>query len=344
MILLSFVVPSFNAEKYLDKVIPSLLVGGNDIEIIIVNDGSKDKTLEKANQYKEKCPDIVKVIDKENGGHGSTINEAIKVAQGLYFKCVDADDWLDKDALLKLLAKIKYHHSVNNLPDLYLTNFVYENVSSNQSHVFSLMDYFPKDESVIGWDKVKNFKCKDFFMMHSLVYRLDILKRCKLHLLEHTFYVDNIFVYEPLYFVKSICYLNIDLYRYYIGRIDQSVSVSSMDKNYAHQFRVFKETMLYYSLDDLKKLNKNHFKHMIHALFSIFVLTTYYSTIGDTKKKRKELNELLIEFKTKNKDLYRFLTRKTLIVLYYYQPFFIKKFMANFVHNLLNKKTEWNAS
>lgn len=287
MILLSFVVPSFNAEKYLDKVIPSLLVGGSDVEVIIVNDGSKDNTLEKVKVYKEKYPNIVKVIDKENGGHGSTINEAINLAQGLYFKCVDADDWLDTDALLKLLEKIRYHLSINNLPDLYLTNFVYENVSSNQSHVYSLAKYFPLDERVVSWEEVKNFKCKDFFMMHSLVYRLDILKESKLHLLEHTFYVDNIFVYEPLYFVKSMCYLNIDLYRYYIGRVDQSVSVNSMDKNYAHQFRVFKETMLYYSLDDLKRLNKNHFKHMVHVLFSIFVVTTYYSTLGDTKRKEK---------------------------------------------------------
>lgn len=344
MILLSFVVPSFNASKYFDKVIPSLLIGGDDVEIIIVNDGSSDDTLEKANRYKEQYPDIVKVIDKINGGHGSTINEALKIATGLYFKCVDADDWLDGDSLRKLLAKIRYHQSINKLPDLYLTNFVYENVLANESHSYSLSKYFPSDESVNDWKSIKDFKCKDFFMMHSMVYRLDILKQCNLHLLEHTFYVDNIFVYEPLYYVKSICYLNIDLYRYYVGRCDQSVSISSMDKNYLHQFRVFKETMLYYSLDDLRKLDKKHFKHMIHCLFSIFTLTSYYTTLGDSKKKRTEFKALINEFKTKNKGLYTYLTKRTLIVVYFYQPFFIMKFMAYTIHSLLNKKTEWNAA
>ncbi|HAS56227.1 MAG TPA: glycosyl transferase, partial [Firmicutes bacterium] len=106
MKLISFVVPSYNASKYLDKVIPSLLVGGDEVEIIIVNDGSKDNTLEIAKNYEKENSNVI-VIDKENGGHGSTINEAIKVANGLYFKCVDADDWLDKDALLSLLERIK---------------------------------------------------------------------------------------------------------------------------------------------------------------------------------------------------------------------------------------------
>ena len=117
---LSFVVPSYNASKYLDKVIPSLLVGGDDVEIIVVNDGSKDNTLEIAKRYEELYPNIVKAIDKENGGHGSTINKALEIATGLYFKCVDADDWLEENALKTLLAKIKYHHEKNTLPDLYL--------------------------------------------------------------------------------------------------------------------------------------------------------------------------------------------------------------------------------
>ena len=94
---LSFVVPSYNASKYLDKVIPSLLVGGDDVEIIVVNDGSKDNTLEIAKRYEELYPNIVKAIDKENGGHGSTINKALEIATGLYFKCVDADDWLEEN-------------------------------------------------------------------------------------------------------------------------------------------------------------------------------------------------------------------------------------------------------
>ena len=124
---LSFVVPSYNASKYLDKVIPSLLVGGDDVEIIVVNDGSKDNTLEIAKRYEALYPNIVKAVDKENGGHGSTINKALEIATGLYFKCVDADDWLEENALKTLLAKIKYHHEKNTLPDLKVISGTYSN-------------------------------------------------------------------------------------------------------------------------------------------------------------------------------------------------------------------------
>ena len=102
MKLLSFVVPSYNSEKYLNKCVDSLLKGGEDVEIIIVNDGSKDNTIKIAREYEEKYPSIIKVVDKENGGHGSGINSGLEVATGLYFKCVDSDDWVDEDALKKL--------------------------------------------------------------------------------------------------------------------------------------------------------------------------------------------------------------------------------------------------
>ena len=342
MKFISFVVPSYNAEKFLDHVLPSLLVGDDDVEVIVVNDGSKDNTLLIANKYKEQYPNIINVIDKPNGGHGSTINAALEVASGIYFKCVDADDWLDKDALLKLIEKIKYHQSINTLPDLYITNFVYENIALNDQHVSSLAKYFPNDESVFGWDKVKVFKYGDYFMMHSMVYKLDVLKKSKLHLLEHTFYVDNIYVYEPLYYVKTLCYLNLDLYRYYVGRSDQSVSNKNLDKNYAHQFRVFEETMLHFSLDDLKKLEKNHFKDMIRSFVTIFGLTQYHIMIGDKKKKLKEYKALIKKFKEKNRDLYNYVTKRTAFFTYYYQPFFIKKLFVKIGYKIINKKTEWN--
>ena len=116
---ISFVVPSYNSQEYLAKCLDSLVIGGEDVEIIIVNDGSKDRTLEIAREYEANYPTIIKVIDKENGGHGSGINAGLKVATGIYYKCVDSDDWVDIEAYLALLNTIKKHEKENALPDLY---------------------------------------------------------------------------------------------------------------------------------------------------------------------------------------------------------------------------------
>lgn len=92
--LISFAVPSYNSQAYLNKCIDSLLVGGDDVEIIIVNDGSKDNTAAIADEYAAKYPDIVKAVHKPNGGHGSGVNAGLKIATGIYYKVVDSDDWL----------------------------------------------------------------------------------------------------------------------------------------------------------------------------------------------------------------------------------------------------------
>ncbi len=340
MKLISFVVPSYNASKYLDKVIPSLLVGGDEVEIIIVNDGSKDNTLEIAKNY-EKANSNVIVIDKENGGHGSTINEAVKIATGLYFKCVDADDWLDKDALLSLLERIKIDIENKKSPDLYLTNFVYENISKKRQDVWSLKKYFNVGK-ILSWKDIKPFNVKDFLMMHMFVYKLDILKQSKLSLPLHTFYVDNLYVYKPLYYVNTICYLDLDLYRYYVGRNDQSVSFEQVDLKYDHQLRVFKEASLYYTKEDLLKLNKPHYKEMIKAYFTILWLTQYYCLLGKRKGKYKEYKAVLRDFKKENPSFYSLIHRDFPYFMYSLLLPCLKKLLVNIGYRFVIKKTSWN--
>ena len=105
--LISFVVPCYNSESYMERCINTLLKGKEDVEIIIVNDGSTDKTKKIADGYKKRYPKIIKAIHKINGGHGSGVNAGLKEASGKYFKVVDSDDWLDEEALIKLINKIK---------------------------------------------------------------------------------------------------------------------------------------------------------------------------------------------------------------------------------------------
>ena len=107
MKLLTVTVPCYNSEQYMEKCIESLLPGGEDVEIIIVDDGSTDRTGEIADRYAEEYPSMVRVIHKENGGHGSAVNAGIENATGIYFKVVDSDDWVNKDSYLRILVSLR---------------------------------------------------------------------------------------------------------------------------------------------------------------------------------------------------------------------------------------------
>ena len=132
MKLLTAAVPCYNSAAYMRRAIDTLLTGGNDIEIIIVNDGSKDETEEIALEYREKYPEIVRVISQENGGHGEAVNTGLANATGLYFKVLDSDDWVSENALQDVLNKLKELIADGNSPDLFLANYVYEKVGAKR--------------------------------------------------------------------------------------------------------------------------------------------------------------------------------------------------------------------
>lgn len=336
---LSFVVPSYNAENYLNKCVDSLLIGGEDVEIIIVNDGSKDNTLAIANDYLVKYPSIVKVVDKENGGHGSGVNAGVKNATGLYFKCVDADDWVDKDAYLKLLETIKKHYHNSESPDMYFVNYVFERLDLGESYV-EKTNKMPK-ERIITWKDVKKLGLGEFFMMHQMIVRLDVIKQSNVLLPEHTFYVDNVFAFVPLKYVKTIYYLDVDFYRYYVGRPNQSVTIKNMSKNYLQQIRVLREMVLAYSLKELKALDKHHYRYMIHDLIVKSYLTLFYVMLENNKEKDKKYKEFWQEFKLKNKKLYYKLRYRTYFA---FQGLLIKplrKAATLYGYERIRRKTRW---
>ena len=256
----TFVVPSYNSQDYMRHCIDTLLPGGDDVEIIIVNDGSKDDTGKIADEYAEKYPNIVRVVHKENGGHGSGVNKGIELANGKYLKVVDSDDWVDEEAYKKYLQVIKNNIDNGIEVDVYFTNFVYENKVKNSQYTLKLNTHFPKDK-VFGWSEVKRFKTGQFLMMHSLTYNVETLRRSRTKLLEKTFYVDHIFTYQPMAYCKTMYFIDVDLYRYFIGRNDQSVNVDNMVKRYDQQLRVIDYVSNIYSMDFLNTLEKNQKKY-----------------------------------------------------------------------------------
>ncbi len=235
--ILTIVIPCYNSEGYMDKAIRSVLAGGDKIEVLIVDDGSTDSTPVKADEYAKKYPDIVRVIHKENGGHGSAINTGIKEAKGTYFKVLDSDDWFEKTSYRKYLETITRLINHQDIVDMVITNFVYEKPSENHRRRMIFTALFPTDE-VIGWEDMKR-NIKGFsILMHSVTYRTELLREIEFELPEHTFYVDNLFVYEPFPYVKTLYYLNVDLYRYYIGREGQSITEKTMIKRLDQQLYV----------------------------------------------------------------------------------------------------------
>lgn len=235
---LTVVVPSYNAEGWLARCVESLLArAASDVEILLVNDGSTDGTAALIDAYEAANPGIVRAIHKTNGGHGSTINVGIDVARGRYLKVVDADDWVDGEAFGALLAQLRRFIGAENPVDLVLSNFVYEKVGRRTKRTVRYRNVLPTG-TVFGWDQVGRFRTGQYLMMHALVYRTGLLRESGLRLPEHTFYVDNLYVYRPLPHVTSMYYLDVDLYRYFIGRPDQSVNEAVMVRRIDQQLKV----------------------------------------------------------------------------------------------------------
>ena len=135
MKILSIAVPCYNSQEYMRKCVDSLLKGGEDVEILIVDDGSKDDTLKIARDYEEKYPTIVKAIHQENGGHGEAVNAGIRNATGLYFKVVDSDDWVNKEAYVQILKTLYELLRGPQTVDLLISNFVYEKQGATRKKI-----------------------------------------------------------------------------------------------------------------------------------------------------------------------------------------------------------------
>ena len=247
MKLLSIAIPCYNSENYMRKCIDSLLPGGEDVEIIIVDDGSqKDRTAEIADAYAAQYPTIVKVIHQENGGHGAAVNAGIENATGLYFKVVDSDDWVKEEAYRQVLDTLREQTGINRVLDMLICNFVYEKEGEKRKKVMNYRHILPENQ-LFTWEDCHHFTKGHYILMHSVIFRTKLLRECGLKLPGHTFYVDNLYVFEPLPYVENLYYLDVNFYRYYIGREDQSVNESIMISRIDQQIYVNKRMIDYFT-------------------------------------------------------------------------------------------------
>ena len=293
MKLLSIGIPSYNSEGFMRKCIESLLPGGEEVEIIIVNDGSKDGTAAIADEYAEKYPTIVKAVHQENGGHGEAVNAGLRNATGLYYKVVDSDDWVNEEAYLAILKKLAELVKSGEMVDMFISNYVYEKEGKKRKKVMQYRTAFPTDQ-VFTWDDVKFLHVGQYILMHSVIYRTQMLKDCGLELPKHTFYVDNVYVYHPLPYVKKMYYMDVNFYRYYIGREGQSVQEQIMIGRIDQQIRVNK--ILIDDCDVWKIKNKklrNYMLSYLEIMMAVSSILAIKSKQPENLAKKKELWQYL---------------------------------------------------
>ncbi len=248
MKLLSIIVPTYNMEGYLAQCIDSILRAPSlaPLEVIIVNDGSHDRSLRIARGFAERHADTVRIIDKENGNYGSTINAALPTLQGEYVKILDADDRFDGSKIAQFIESLKALQGV----DMVVTPFVEWN--GKREHRIDYNIYARKvyeygkrydAEKIFGDGAIR------FFMMHSVCYRTEMLREMHYHQSEGISYTDQEWVFYPLFRVKDIAFVDTPLYRYNAAREGQTMDCAVQLRSLA-QLEAVTKNMAQYFIDN----------------------------------------------------------------------------------------------
>lgn len=300
--LLSVVVPSYNSQDYLDRCLDTLVAAGSELEIIVVDDGSTDGTAALAQTYVDRFPGAVVLVSKPNGGHGSAINTGLARARGRYLKVVDSDDWVDETALAQVLDTLRGFTTSGSDVDLVVSNFVYEKVGKRRKVAVRYRNALPRGR-VFSWSETRRFRKCQYLLMHSMIYRTGLLREVGLELPEHTFYVDNLYAFVPLARVRSAFYLDVDLYRYFIGREDQSVHESVMLRRLDQQLRV--NWMMLRHLTAVDVEDKRMRDYRLHYVRIICAVSSILLVRSGTSASLAEKDQLWSEIRREDPWLYR---------------------------------------
>lgn len=290
--ILTIGVPSYNVEQYLEKCLISILNArnSNKIEVLVINDGSTDRTAEIAKEYEKKTNGIVRLIDKENGGHGSTINVSIKEAKGKYFRLIDSDDWVDSENLAKLVDIMEQEDS-----DIILTKGSYDYIE--EAKLVDIIKYDNLNEGTpYNFEDLiyDNYGFKTYGpLLTTGNYKTSILKNTKFTISEKKPYVDMEFNAFSIRDMKTITYYNLDIYRYLIGREGQTISREYWKKKYKdHEYIIF--NILDKVLND-KKYTESKIQYIYKNIISQMVDSQIF--MFDTLCKWDELEQFLERLK-----------------------------------------------
>ena len=288
--LLTITIPSYNSAKFLNKCLESLLTSeySNLTEILIINDGSKDETEELGKYYEDITKvngrSIVKIINKENGGHGSGINKGIELARGKYFKVIDADDWVDEKQYNEFLKKLQKEDA-----DLVLTDYSEARTSESKPIPQKYYDALKNDITYNFNDVCQgNYGFKSWGpILSTSTYKVECLRKTNFKLLEHTFYVDMTYNAYSIIGINSIIKYDLNVYRYYVGNAGQSISQEGMMKHYKDHENVIMQLMNIVTNDNrLTDVKRDFIKR---KLLLPMVYTQYYIILDLFHSRRKFL-------------------------------------------------------
>lgn len=333
---LSIIIPTYNMELYLKRCLDSLVSAIeilDNIEIVVVNDGSKDKSLLIANSYKDKYPDSVVVIDKQNGNYGSCINAALKVISGKYVKVLDADDWFNTQAFTKFVKCIE---SLD--VDLVLTDYTkrFENDGKKLKVTYPFVE-----DKIYTSEIMKNSNFQNM-QMHSVTYRTSILKRSSYLQTEGISYTDQEWILYPMKYVENIVYLKVDLYQYLLGREGQTMDSKVLYKNIKHHMmiaeRMVGDSVSWYNNSKQSPQYVYCKARMLFYIRSIYKMVLLYS---DGVQNLKYLSDFDNYISTRNTNFYADLLLSTIHNTFYpfhFIGYYHKKHKKlPFVAKLINK-------
>ncbi len=309
MKLLSVGIPSYNSQDYLEHCVESLVPGGDKVEILIIDDGSKDNTAQIADALEAKYPGIVRAIHQENGGHGEAVNAGLRNATGLFYKVVDSDDWVGAEAYQTILSKLEQFAATGDMPDMIISNFIYDKQGVTHKKVMEYRKYLPVDR-MFTWEDAKKMPTGTYILMHSVIYRTEMLKASGMVLPKHTFYVDNIFVFYPLPFVKKLYYIDADFYHYFIGREDQSVQEQVMIRRIDQALLV--NRLLVSSVDPYAIPDKHKRKYMLNYLEIVTTVSSVLLTKSGTEENLQKKKDLWAFIQKENPQVYDTLRHRLL--------------------------------
>ena len=292
MKLLSIAIPSYNSQDYLEKCVKSLLPGGERVEIIIVDDGSTDRTAAIADDFAAEYPSMVKVVHQENGGHGAAINAGINAATGTFFKAVDSDDVLSGEfpKFLDILEEVEKLGGA----DAVITNYYYVHEDGKGDRSIDFSNALPQD-CIFTWNETKHFKIDQILMTHAMTFRTEQLKANGIKLPRKTFYEDNYYVYGNLKGVERMYYVKMDLYLYTIGRAGQSVQEDVMIRRYKHQVKATELCFRAFKLDDVESRKK--LKYLKHELFIMIAISLIFARLNGSPESYEVLEKMWASFR-----------------------------------------------
>lgn len=285
--LLSVTVPAYNVEKYLERCLDSICIAADIleyVEVIVINDGSTDMTAQIAQRYVDAHPQTFRLITKENGGHGSAVNTGLENASGRFFIVLDGDDWLDAQALKKLIETIGGLQGRE--PEL--ISYHYNRVSMQTGTSIPVKQKNIPYDTICKFDELPVHDI--YFALASTCYQIKFLKDLGLRLQEHTYYVDVEYMLLPMPYVENVLFLDIFLYKYFVGNEEQSIYIPTMAARYGHHERVLRRVILELSKKTMgvrqKKYVRSILAQLLYTHYSIALLYETDHTKGLRNAKR----------------------------------------------------------